>query len=250
MNGGRRTTPHGVVGKFSMKTELGVWNILPDQNSTFQLTEYFDFIYVDLEHGFRSIDDILTTIRFYNSKQTHFSVRVRRFDDPLIQTLLDAGVRNFVLPQIRSISEFEIFKSRIQFPFNGTRGLHPKSSLKINTPQNESICLTIIIETPEALAILDEIANETLVTDLYLGAFDLSMELGIQDGPFSPELDKYFSQIKNVCKKFNKNFVAMLPEGADLSFADKYSLDKVVVGVDATLIHTFYLQLISSLRTK
>ena len=56
--------------------------------------------------------------------------------------------------------------------------------------------------------------------------------------------------VQNVCKKFNKNFVAMLPEGVDLSFADKYSFDKVVVGVDSTLIHTFYLQLISSLRTK
>lgn len=250
MNVGRRTTPHGVVGKFSMKTELGVWNVLPDQNSTFPLIEYFDFIYIDLEHGFRTIDDILSTIRFYNAMKIHFSVRVRRFDDPLIQTLLDAGVRNFVLPQIRSISELEIFKKRIQFPPNGTRGLHPKSSLKINRPPNESISLTVIIETLESVAILDEIANDTLVTDLYLGTFDLSMELGIQVGPNSPELDKYFCQIKDICKKLNKNFVAMLPEGSDLSFADRYSLDKVVVGVDSTLIQKFYLQLMSSLRTK
>jgi 2-keto-3-deoxy-L-rhamnonate aldolase RhmA len=243
-------TPLGVVGKFSMKTELGVWNISSDQNSTYQLTEYFDFIYIDLEHGLRSIDDILTTIRFYNSKQTSFAVRVRRFDDLLIQTLLDAGVRNFVLPQIRSIDEFEIFKSKLQFPPDGTRGSHPKSSLMINTPLNERISITVIIETPQALAILEEIGNETLVTDLYLGTFDLSMELGVQGGPFSPELDKYFSQVRNVCKKFNKNFVAMLPEGADLTFADKYSLDRVVVGVDSTLIHKYFVQLTSTLRIK
>jgi len=233
-----------------MKTELGVWNVLPDEHLTFQLTEYFDFIYIDLEHGFRSIDDLLTTIKFYNLKQINFSVRVRSFDDPLIQTLLDSGVRKFVLPQLRSIQEFKTFIRSIQFPSTGTRGLHPKSNLKINTPQDENINVTVIIETLEALAILEEIADETLVTDLYLGAFDLSMELGLKSGPFSPELDKYFLQVKNVCRKFNKNFVAMLPENADLSFADKHSLDRVVVGIDSMLIHKFFIELMSNLRDK
>ncbi len=233
-----------------MKYELGIWNVLADQNSTSQLTEYFDFVYLDLEHGFRSVDDILATVRFYNSKQVNFSVRVRRFDDPIIQTLLDVGVRKFVLPQLRSMDELNSFKRRLQFPPNGTRGFHPKSTLKVNTPQDEGVTLTVIIETPESLEILEKIARENLVTDLYLGAFDLSMELGVAGGPFSPELDKYFLQIRNVCKDYGKNFVAMLPEGTDLSFADKYSLDRVVVGIDSLLINKFLLQLTSTLRAE
>jgi len=153
-----------------------------------------------------------------------------------------------VLPQVRSMDEFYSFKRSLQFPPNGTRGLHPKSTLKMNTPQDEKVELTVIIETAEALAILETIAKEPLVTDLYLGAFDLSMELNVQGGPYSPELDKYFSQIRVVCEKFDKNFVAMLPEGTDLSFAKKHSLDKVVVGIDSLLIHTFLIQLTSNLR--
>jgi len=243
-------TPLGGVGNFSMNTKLGVWNVLPDRNSTSQLAEYFDFIYIDLEHGFRSVDDILAIISFYNSNQTDYSVRVRRFDDPIIQTLLDAGARKFVLPQIRSINEFEIFKRSVQFPPNGTRGLHPKSHFKINTPQDQIIALTVIIETPEALEILAEIASDTLVTDLYLGVFDLSMELGIDEGPFAPELDKYFLKVASVCNTFHKNFVAMLPEGSDLSFAEKYALDKVVVGIDSSLIHLFLQKLTTELRTQ
>lgn len=228
--------------------ELGVWNILSDRDSTSQLAEYFDFIYIDLEHGFRSIDDILATITLYNLKQVDFSVRVRRFDDPITQTLLDAGVRKFVLPQLRSIEELKTFKRSLQFPPNGIRGLHPKSALKINTPRDENIAITVIIETPEALAILEKIANETLVTDLYLGAFDLSMELGVVGGPFSAELDKYFSQVKTVCKEYGKNFVAMFPESTDPSFSEKHALDKVVVGIDSMMIRKFYLQLTTSLR--
>lgn len=231
-----------------MKQELGVWNILSDRDSTFQLPEYFDFIYIDLEHGFRNIDDILATVAFYNLKQVDFSVRVRRFDDPIIQTLLDAGVRKFVLPQLRSMEELTTFKRSLLFPSNGTRGLHPKSTLKINAPEDENIAITVIIETPEALAILEKIANETLVTDLYLGAFDLSMELGVLGGPFSTELDKYFTQIKTVCEKYSKNFVAMSPKSTDPAFANKYVLDKVVVGIDSILIREFYLQLTTNLR--
>jgi 2-keto-3-deoxy-L-rhamnonate aldolase RhmA len=250
MSVGLLITRLGGGDKFHMRTELGVWNVLPDQNSTFQLPEYFDFIYIDLEHGLRTIDELLTTIRFFNLRQTNYSVRVRRFDDPLIQTLLDAGVRNFILPQLRSINEFSIFKSKISFPPNGTRGLHPKSKLKINTALSEKLSLTVIIETPEALEILDEIASDASVTDLYLGVFDLSMELGIQGGPFSPEVDKYYLKIMNICKKFGKNFVAMLPDSADLSFAEKHSLDKVVIGIDSMLIHSHFLQITSKLRTK
>ena len=241
---------HGDAGESSMKTELGVWNVLPDEHSTFQLTEYFDFIYIDLEHGFRSIDDLLTTIRFYNFKKINFSVRVRSFDDPLIQTLLDVGVRRFVLPQIRTIHELQIFKQKISFPPIGRRGLHPRSNLEINRTFVEDLSLTVIIETREALEILNEIASESLVKDLYLGVFDLSMELGIEDGPFSPELDKYFLQVRNVCEVFHKNFVAMLPQGSDLTFAEKYSIDKVVVGIDSSLIHSFFLQLTTKLRTE
>jgi len=231
-----------------MMQALGVWNILAGRDSTSQLPEYFDFIYVDLEHGFRSIDDILATITFYNLKQVDFWVRVRRFDDPIIQTLLDAGVRKFVLPQLRSMEELLTFKRSLLFPPNGTRGLHPKSTLKINTPQDENVAITVIVETPEAMAILEEIANEALVTDLYLGAFDLSMELGVPDGPFSTELDQYFAQVKSICKEYGKNFVAMFPESADPSFADKHALDKVVVGIDSMLIRKFYLQLSKNLR--
>ena len=233
---------------YSMKQKLGVWNILSDRDSTSQLPEYFDFIYVDLEHGFRSIDDVLATITFYNLKQVDFSVRVRRFDDPIIQTLLDAGVRKFVLPQLRSIEELNTFKRSLLFPPFGTRGLHPKSNLKINTPEDENVSITVIIETLEALTILENIASETLVTNLYLGAFDLSMELGLLGGPFSTELERYFSQIKSVCQKYGKNFVAMLPESTDTSFSDKHALDKVVVGIDSMLIREFYFQLTTNLR--
>jgi 2-keto-3-deoxy-L-rhamnonate aldolase RhmA len=248
MIGGPRTIHLGGVGKSSMKVDLGVWNVLPDEVSTFQLTEYFDFIYIDLEHGYRSINDLLTTLRFYNAKQVNYSVRVRSFNDPLIQTLLDAGVRNFVLPQIRSIHDLHYFESKVLFPPLGVRGIHPKSTLKVNSAISEDVSLTVIIETPQALEILDDLARIQIVSDFYIGVFDLAMELGVQSGPFSPELDKYFTKVSDACKKYDKNFVAMLSNIDNLSVIEKHLLDKVVVGVDSILTHSFYLDLVERLR--
>jgi hypothetical protein len=42
----------------------------------------------------------------------------------------------------------------------------------------------------------------------------------------------------------------MLPDGEDISFATRHGLDKVVVGIDASLINQFYIDLIANLRRK
>lgn len=242
---------HGGVGSqlMSTKIEIGAWNTLASIEATMVLAECFDFVYIDLEHGFRSVSDLTATLSIYNIKNVDYSVRVRNFEDPLIQTLLDLGVRNFIVPQLRSIDEFYTFKNRILFPPQGTRGLHPRSKLSSNVPRSEVLTITVIIETVEALDLLEEFALDDLVSGLYLGVFDLSMALGIQDGPFSSELNRYFDNISAICKGANKEFVAMLPEGGDLSFVRAHDLDRVVAGIDSTLLHHFYASFISSLRS-
>jgi 2-keto-3-deoxy-L-rhamnonate aldolase RhmA len=228
--------------------QIGIWNSLAGLESTMTLVEIFDSIYIDLEHGFRSVDDLTATVNFYNIKKVDFAVRVRSFDDPITQTLLDIGVRHFVIPQLRSIEELEFFKKKVLFPPNGSRGLHPRSNLAFNTPVNEDIKITIVIETLESLELLPTFAQESMVSELYLGVFDLSMELEISEGPFSPALDTYFDQVSEICKKFDKKFVAMLPAGENLSFAKIRKLDKAIIGIDVTLINQFYLSHIAALQ--
>jgi 2-keto-3-deoxy-L-rhamnonate aldolase RhmA len=251
MNDGFPKIPHGGVGSQHMnrKIEIGVWNTLGDIYTTMILAEHFDFVFIDLEHGFRSIDDLTTTLNFYNLARTDYSVRVRSFEDPLIQTLLDMGVRNFILPQLRSIEEFDTFKKKVTFPPNGTRGLHPRSKLSPNIPSSETLTITVIIETVEALDLIQEFANDELVSELYLGVFDLSLELGIQEGPFSERMNKYFDEVRSTCSKTKKRFIAMLPEGSDSSFARTHDLDRVVAGIDCILLNQLYLGFVTNLRS-
>jgi 2-keto-3-deoxy-L-rhamnonate aldolase RhmA len=136
----------------------------------------------------------------------------------------------------------------VLFPPNGSRRLHPRSNLAFNRPVNEDIKITVVIETLESLELLPTFAQEKIVSELYLGVFDLSMELEISEGPFSQVLDKYFDQVSEICKKYDKKFVAMLPAGENLSYAKSHKLDKAIIGIDVTLINQLYLSHIAALQ--
>jgi 2-keto-3-deoxy-L-rhamnonate aldolase RhmA len=211
------------------------------------LIEYFDFVYIDLEHGFRSVNELVTILSFYNSINFNYSVRIRSIHDPLIQTLIDNGVRNFIVPQLRSLEEFRTFKRKIELPPKGVRGIHPRSQFKRSAPANENLKLTIIIETLESLKLIENFANDDLVESLYLGVFDLSMELEMEGSHYSKELNEYFGRVSNICYKYDKQFIAMLPDGEDILFAEKHNLNRIVAGIDSILIHDFYRKLTSNL---
>jgi len=230
--------------------EIGVWNCLSSVELSIILGETFDFVYVDLEHGLRSIENLTLTAKIYNLRKIKYSVRIRSFDDPIIQSLLDLGVRNFILPQLRSLSELEQFKKRIFFPPHGTRGLHPRTTLKSNIPAVDSISVTVIVETMETIELLEVLAGDEIVNGFYFGAFDLSMELQIVDGPFSPSMKPYINRVSNVCRSTGKTFQAMLPNVNDVAFAEHYNVDKVLVGIDSVLMEEYYIGLIRNLRGK
>jgi 2-keto-3-deoxy-L-rhamnonate aldolase RhmA len=243
---------HGNCGELEVKAkvEFGVWNCLSSVELSFTLGEIFDFIYIDLEHGFRSVENLTLTVKFYNLQKINFAVRIRSYNDPIIQTLLDIGVRNFILPQLRLLSELDEFKKRVLFPPDGVRGLHPRSKFNSNTPLVDSISITILVETIESIELLEAFAEDELVNGFYFGAFDLSMELQIIDGPFSSNLNPYLSRVSDVCKKSGKKFQAMLPVVNDVDFIERYSIDRALVGIDTVLIQECYLSIMRNLRGK
>ena len=109
------------------KVEVGCWNSISDVQVVNLLAKSLDFLIIDLEHGFRDFSEFLAA--FASSRQLcdQVYVRVRKFDDPWIQSLLDLGVSNFVIPQIRTVSELESFVTATTFPPEGRRGFHPRA---------------------------------------------------------------------------------------------------------------------------
>ena len=213
------------------------------------LVKSADFIYLDLEHGFRDTSQITSAILLLNSIGKDYAVRVRRFDDPLIQTLADHNVRNVIVPQIRNRHELEALKKALNFPPIGVRGLHPRSKLMRKEGDSGHVSITVIIETKESLSLIDYFANDPQVTALYLGVYDLSQELEISTGPASPEFDKYFMEVFEACNRTNKDFGAMLPANQQLEYLIERGVNLFVIGVDLSLLNSAILDRISNIRS-
>lgn len=224
--------------------KFGCWNIVSDIQVVNLLAKKLDFIIIDLEHGFRDFHEFnsaFTSAR-HLSKQVY--VRVRKYDDPWIQSLLDLGVTHFVLPQIRTVNEFDSFVKATRFPPIGRRGLHPRlyqNSLNNGdsghkTPGEFEIRICLIIETREALALMEELISRKEVDEIYFGVYDLSQELEIESGVDSPEMMLICQNIAKVASYHSKEMLAMSTTEDSSLALKKLGVTKFVLGIDASLL--------------
>lgn len=216
---------------------VGVWNTIPDLETLNMLVGSLDFVYVDLEHGFRDIQTITNSILLLNALGSEYSIRVRKYNDPIIQTLADFGVKDIIVPGLRTKKEFEDFKSRINSSPGGILGVHPRSEFTGKSRSQSKISITVIIETKESIDLIDYFANDPQVKTIYLGSFDLAQELEISEGPFSAKLDTYFQRISQACLVNNKFFAAMLPTDMLVNDFGAKGVNKILIGIDLLLLH-------------
>jgi 2-keto-3-deoxy-L-rhamnonate aldolase RhmA len=224
--------------------EYGIWNSIDDVSVISILSSRYDFIVIDLEHGYRSFDRIQTAILLLAAQKKDFMVRVRSTQDPLIQTLLDLGVKKFVLPKSKTLDEVRIFESQLLFPPNGTRGNHPKIKFgfqnfgikKSFTEYNNEIHLCVIVETKELLAQIQSIHKISSVKELYLGAYDLSLDLQLVEGINDDGLKTIYSKIADVCDKNSLVFSSMVSEKFLESDLKNYGVTKMICGIDISFL--------------
>jgi 4-hydroxy-2-oxoheptanedioate aldolase len=218
------------------KSCVGVWNTISDLETLNMLAKNVDFIYVDLEHGLRDISTLTSSMMLLNALEVEYAIRVRSHNDPMIQTIADFGVKDIVVPGLRTRKEFQDFKQRLNLPPSGTRGVHPRSGFKANSVDQSDVAITVIIETKESLELIDYFVNDPQVETIYLGVYDLAKELQILDGPFSAGLERYFQQISQLCVEKDKSFAAILPPDSTVSDFGLKGVNKILLGIDLVLL--------------
>lgn len=230
---------HGALGELISMNEKsptkGVWNVIADPFVVKQISDQVDFIIIDLEHGFRDFSNFYSCFLAASNSKAQVYVRVQNSRDAWLQTLLDMGVTNFVLPQIRSIDELNDFQKLISFPPEGARGSHPKSRTSLKSGSDEITCC-VIIETVESLLILDEIASHPVATEFYLGVYDLSSEAQISGSLLSPEMSEILSRLVDCASKSDKKVLVMNSDNLSMEALSVLGINKIVMGIDINLL--------------
>lgn len=235
--------------------KYGCWNIVVDPQIAKLSANALDFFIIDLEHGFRDFSDFQSAYEATRNTKAEIYVRVRKYNDPWIQSLLDLGVARFVLPQIREISELDDFLRATAFPPNGRRGLHPRifqstgsRSTTLKDVPNLKVHTCVIVETRESLKLIEAICSHPRVDEIYLGVYDLSLELGMEGGTDSEEMLAICSDLSITAKKFSKPLMAMATGTAVLKRFHAMGVSKFVIGIDSSILQESIETRVSSFR--
>ncbi len=114
-------------------------------------------------------------------------VRLPSVNDYYISHVLDAGASGVIVPMIRSADEARIAGAACRYAPEGHRSMgyapHMRSGETLQEytlrANREIICL-VMIETKEALECVEEVCGVPGIDGLYIGPFDLSLNMGVE----------------------------------------------------------------------
>lgn len=164
----------------SKTSPIGFWNSIDDPQMVGRMAGSVDFVLIDLEHGFRDFSRITQMVFAVGAARSEAIVRLRSWDDSLLQALLDLGVTKFLVPGIERAEQVHRLVERTRWAPNGMRGFHPRSPHDPSHSLETEVEIFPIIETPAALEDLSAILGIDGVCGCYFGTYDLAQALGVR----------------------------------------------------------------------
>lgn len=144
----------------------------------------FDVMTIDAQHGLATdLSTILPMLQAIKGSGTVPFVRLPANDPAYIMRMLDAGVAGLICPMLDTAEETAAFVKAAKYYPKGNRSLGPTRSNVVYgenyAKQANDFTITLaMIETPDALKNIREIAQVPNLDGFYVGPWDLSMSLG------------------------------------------------------------------------
>ncbi|MFP4592654.1 HpcH/HpaI aldolase/citrate lyase family protein [uncultured Ralstonia sp.] len=168
------------------KQQLGIWSMLAASNVAEVLTQSdYDWILLDTEHAPNEVPMVLEQLR--TVAQTAMSAVVRpATNDPVpIKRLLDIGAQTLLVPMVDTADDARRAVAAVRYPPLGMRGVSLATRANrygrdadYGQNANDEVCLLVQLETPKALANLEQIAAVEGIDALFIGPADLAATLG------------------------------------------------------------------------
>src|SRR4051794_7715787 len=165
---------------------LGTW-LMAAAPATAEALGYsgFDFLVVDMEHVPIEVSDLATILRAIGCTPADAVVRLAWNDQVLVKRVLDAGAQTIMLPFVQTVEEARAAVSFAKYPPQGVRGVaavHRGSrfgrAVDYLKRANDEVAVIVQLETPEAIALLPEIAAVPGIDALFIGPGDLAAAMG------------------------------------------------------------------------
>ncbi len=146
----------------------------------------YDAVVVDMQHGLADHGGLLAMLQAIGSAGVPALVRAPWNEPSGLMRALDMGAYGVICPMVNTPEACEAFVAACRYPPRGFRSFGPTRSLVSIGPDYvagaEAFSLTFAqIETAEGLANVEAIAAVPGLDGLYVGPYDLSLDLGLAE---------------------------------------------------------------------
>jgi 2-keto-3-deoxy-L-rhamnonate aldolase RhmA len=202
-----------------------------------------DWVMIDMEHSGYTVDTIADLIGWF--KATPITVIIRPPDNlyHLLSGLMDVGAAGVMVAHIDTAADARRAVDAVMYPPLGHRGvglnsLHanytrPKSA-EYFPLANAQTSVIAMIEGPEGLENVDEIAAVEGVDIVQASHYDLSAALGIPEDFQNPTFRSAIAKVAAACTKHKKAF--KFNPHSDADTAELYALGCRVMGVQEPVV--------------
>lgn len=144
----------------------------------------FDAITIDTQHGLSAdLNTLIPMLQAMRASSSTSFVRLPANDPAYIMRMLDVGVEGLICPMLNNAEETEAFVRAAKYYPDGNRSIGPTRASVVfgeNYMQtaNQHTITFAMIETPDALKNMREMAQVEHLNGFYVGPWDLSASLG------------------------------------------------------------------------
>ncbi|WP_322059977.1 HpcH/HpaI aldolase family protein [Paraburkholderia sp. J63] len=173
----------------------------------------FDSLYVDLEHSTIDLRDAGQICLAAQELGLTPFIRVADWRGADIGRALDAGAMGIIAPHVETAEDArEIVRQARYFPL-GERSASPQLPLlgyrqfpvdDVFRAVNDATMVTVMLESERALDNLEAIADVDGVDMVFVGTYDLSMDMGIPGDVCHPRVRSALRHVVETCRRAGK----------------------------------------------
>lgn len=224
------------------KTRLGFFSVSGSALVAHALLQSgLDYVCIDLQHGVMGEDvlaELLLTVAV--SSGTSF-VRVREKSASAIGRALDLGASGVIVPQVEEVAEAAEAVAACRFPPRGGRSYGPLVPGILRRPTSvdalEAVECYVMIESVRGLENLGAILDVAGLSGIYIGPWDLSVDLGCVPGDFEDvRLSKALLEILAGCRSRGVSCGIQCADFGRVAWALEAGFDVVTIGTDIGLL--------------
>lgn len=218
----------------------------------------FDFVMVDMEHGPGDVMTLIQQLQAVSKFDVAPFARAPWNDPVMIKRMLDTGLYGILIPYVSTAEEARQAVRACKYPLEGIRGIAPSpraggygmNGFNYLENANEQLVVMTAVETPEAVANIEELVKVGGLDGIFIGPMDLATSMGHFCNPSHPEVQEAIKRIEETVLQSDKflGTVAGDFEAAQKLYDKGYSY--VVVMSDSTSLAKMAMNNVKSFQEK